>query len=80
MKYLSLSAIVYAALFGLNLFYGNAILITIQGVLGAALFVACAVYINALDDENNVAHIQLEKEVNQLKKQIDELKQYQAKS
>ena len=74
MKYLSLTAIVYAALFVINLFYGNSLTLIIQSGLGAALFVAIAIYLNAIDEENLTAHTKFEQEINSLRKELKKVK------
>jgi hypothetical protein len=74
MKFLSLTAVVYAALWVLNVLYGNFVLIAIQGLVGAGLFVALAVYLNTLDDENLTSHVKLDAEIKRLNEEIENLK------
>jgi hypothetical protein len=74
MKFLSLTAVVYAALWILNILYGNFVLIAIQGLVGVALFVALAVYLNTLDDENSTSHVKLDAEIKRLNEEIENLK------
>ena len=77
MKYLSIAALVYAALWILNFLYGNYVTIVLQGLLGAGLFVALAVYINTLDGENSTSHAKFEQEITRLNKEIEDLKKRQ---
>lgn len=49
-------------------------LIVIQSFLGASLFVATAIYVNTIDDENLAKFTDLELELKRLSKEVENLK------
>jgi uncharacterized membrane-anchored protein YhcB (DUF1043 family) len=73
MKYLTGTALVYALLWLLNLAWGNYWTALLQSVIGVALFIALAVYVNTLDDEVAKDRERVKIELEKLKKELDDL-------
>jgi hypothetical protein len=74
MKYLTVTALIYGALWLLSLLSGNYLILVIQSFIGAGLFLAIALYLNTIDDENLTSHLKLEQEIKRLSEELEDFK------
>jgi hypothetical protein len=73
MHYLTLTALVYVALWFLNMLFGNYTAILIQSFIGVFLFITLALEISGLEKDNVRNHVNLDLRINKLQKELEEL-------